>query len=118
LPGRKFDIWRLVFNPGLNCIQLGDLPQGLRREPRVLLSLGNLEEPSAAMSPASDLDDIASLVKRAVAAISVGLQIASVFIQVQQRICARSGLRELEYDRRRVVDTKHRDQIAVTCSAG
>lgn len=68
----------------------------MRREPRVLLSLGNLEEPSATMSPASDLDNIAFLVKRSMSAIRVGLQIASVFVQLQQQMSSITRLGELD----------------------
>ncbi|CAN7469034.1 hypothetical protein LJR034_003040 [Caballeronia sp. LjRoot34] len=48
------------------------------------------------MSPASDLDNIAFLVKRSMSAIRVGLQIASVFVQLQQQMSSITRLGELD----------------------
>jgi hypothetical protein len=86
-----FDVCRLISNQRLNRMQPFDLLSGVRLERGVLLNPVNPEEPSAAMSAASEPGIVASLVRRAMAAaICCSLQKAVIFVQVQQRMRART----------------------------
>jgi hypothetical protein len=74
LPHRVLAIRRLGLDARLDLIELRDPLQSLRSEPRCLLCLGDFEEASSAMRPASNFDDASAAVQRAVTAVRVSLQ--------------------------------------------
>jgi hypothetical protein len=56
------------------------------------------------MGPTSDLDDVSGFVECAMSTVRVRLQVTFVLLQVPQRMRTGARFRELEHDRRRVVD--------------
>jgi hypothetical protein len=78
LPRRIFDVGRVVLDPRLDRMESGDPLQRLRCKSRFALRLRDFEEASAAMGPASDLDDVSCLLERTMATVRIRLQITFV----------------------------------------